>query len=472
MEPSGSKAIPQTRSSAGTFSCFYAPEDRAAGTPQTALNTARTEGRYEAEGWRYRKDGTRFWANVVIDPVKTDDGELIGFGKVTRDITERRNAQLALEKAQQALFQSQKMEAIGRLTGGVAHDFNNLLAGIIGSVEVAQRQLAEGGDVSRFLDNIMQAAERGATLTHRMLAFARQQTLELRAVDLTHLIRGIADLLQRTIGPGITIELRLPRACKPVRVDAAQLELAIMNIVVNARDAMPQGGTIVIATREEHVPPGPAILPGDYVCLSVTDTGEGMDAETLAKAPEPFFTTKGIGSGTGLGLSLVAGMAEQIGGKLILHSIKGAGTTAEIWLPVDAAQEDVPDTEADVCPSERTVQPITVLTVDDDGMILTNTAALLAGMGHNVLQAQSGSEALRILDRTPIDLLITDYAMPGMTGVELIGAAKAGWPKMPVLIVTGYASLAAESDESIPRLSKPFRSYDLAAAIEKVRSPA
>lgn len=448
------------------FSRFYAEEDRAAGVPARALETALKDGRFEAEGWRYRKDGTRFWASVVIDPVRDDGGTLIGFAKITRDLTERRQSQLALEQAQQAFFQSQKMEAIGKLTGGVAHDFNNLLAAIIGSVDLARGRLARGVDITRFLDNIMQAAERGTTLTHRMLAFARKQELELKSVPVPDLVRGMTDLLHRTIGPGVTIDTRFPLSLKPVRADPAQLELALMNLAVNARDAMPAGGTIVIAARQGQAQSGSGLEPGEYVCLSVADVGEGMSEETLVRAIDPFFTTKGVGTGTGLGLSMVVGMAEQCGGKLVLHSTEGEGTTVEIWLPVAipdplAAGDDIDLPE----PVARSVAPLRILTVDDDEIVLLNTAAMLTDLGHTVLQASSGREALARLGDSRVDLLITDHAMPGMTGADLIHAVAEEWPKLPVLLVSGYADIPQGLPAGISRLGKPFRPDDLSAVI-------
>ncbi|HST92083.1 MAG TPA: PAS domain S-box protein [Brevundimonas sp.] len=447
------------------FSRFYAPEDQAAGVPANALRTALNEGRFEAEGWRYRKDGTQFWANVVIDPVRDDHGTLIGFAKITRDLSERRESQLALEQAQQAFFQSQKMEAIGKLTGGVAHDFNNLLAAIIGSVDLARRRLAKGEDITRFLDNIMQAAERGATLTHRMLAFARKQELELQSVRLPDLVRGMADLLQRTIGPGVAIDTRFPLLLKPVRADPGQLELALMNLAVNARDAMPNGGVITIGARHETVQVRNRLTPGDYVCLWVSDEGEGMDAETLGKAVDPFFTTKGVGRGTGLGLSMVAGMAEQCGGKLVLSSEAGQGAVVEVWLPVAAADGHSPEVAAPQSQDRRVLDPLTILIVDDDEIVLTNTAAMLSDMGHSVLQAPSGSEGLRILAKSRVDLLITDFAMPEMTGADLIHAVEGGWPRLPILLVSGYAEIPEGAAVGIPRLAKPFRPHQLTAAI-------
>jgi PAS domain S-box-containing protein len=452
------------------FSRFYTDEDRAAKIPVVALSTAEREGRFEAEGWRVRKDGTRFWANVVIDAVRDETGKLIGFAKVTRDLTERRDAQRALEQAQEAFFQSQKLDAIGKLTGGVAHDFNNLLAVMIGSLDLARKRLAEGGDVTRFIDNARTAAERGATLTQRMLAFARRQELKLEIVDPTSLVRGMADLLQRTLGAGVMIETRFPLLLKPVRADPGQLELAILNLAVNARDAMPGGGTIVIGAREETLAKRNAqgLAPGSYVCLSVADEGEGMEPETMARAMEPFFTTKGIGKGTGLGLSMVHGFAEQSEGRLILHSVRGEGTTAEIWLPIaqEGAAAPAPPRPA-AAPGPRSAAGLLVLVVDDDPLVLTNTGAMLEDLGHRVIAVQSGREALDVLRERAVDLLITDYAMPHMNGAQLAEAVEAGWPKLPILVVSGYAELPTGSIMAFPKMGKPFNEDQLKAGIEE-----
>ncbi|MBO9621814.1 MAG: PAS domain S-box protein [Sphingomonas sp.] len=447
------------------FSRFYTDEDRAEGQPARALDHARNDGRFEAEGWRVRKDGTRFWASAVIDPVRDSSGTLIGFAKITRDLTERRQAQIALEQAQEAFFQAQKMEAVGKLTGGVAHDFNNLLAAIVGSLDLARRKLADGGDVSRFIDNAMQAAERGATLTQRMLAFARRQELKLETVDPAALVRGMAELLQRTIGPGIRIDTQFPLMLRPIRADPAQLELALLNIAVNARDAMPEGGRLVIAAREEHLAGGPGLKAGDYVCLSIADTGEGMDQETLERAMEPFFTTKGVGKGTGLGLSMVHGFVEQCGGRLVLRSHPGEGTVAELWLPVSedetAPQPDTAKEEAPVAATDH----LSVLAVDDDPLVLTNTAAMLEDAGHRVVQATSGRQALQLLGEGLVDVLVTDVAMPAMNGIQLAEAVQAGWPDLPVLLVSGYAELPAGGAADLPRLAKPFRQDQLVRAL-------
>jgi PAS domain S-box-containing protein len=450
------------------FSRFYLEEDRQAGVPARALATALGEGRFEAEGWRVRKDGARFWASVVIDPIRSDNGQLLGFAKVTRDLTERRDSQLALERAQRAFLQSQKMEAIGKLTGGVAHDFNNLLAAIVGSIDLAKRRAAEGKDIARFLDNAMQAADRGAALTRRMLTFARKQELQLEAVDLAVLIRGMAELLERTLGAGITIETHFPIVMKSVRADPSQLELAVMNLAVNARDAMPNGGRILIAARRAQVQLQSDLAPGEYVCLSITDEGEGMDEHTLSQAIDPFFTTKGVGKGTGLGLSMAAGMAEQFGGKLRLKSVVGEGTTVTLWLPV--ASEDAAPVAAESSSSEgaRKIKPMIVLAVDDDDIVLNNIVEMLKDLGHTVLQASSGSKALQILGQSRVDLLITDYDMPRMTGIELADAVQSGWPDMPVLVMSGYAELPAGVALRFRRLAKPFLQGELAGAISAI----
>ena len=460
------------------FSRFYTEEDRAAGLPQLGLEAAAREGRFEKEGWRVRKDGSRFFANVVIDAIHDDDGKLIGFAKITRDITERVEAQAALEKAREAFFQSQKMEAVGQLTGGVAHDFNNLLSAILGSLDLAQRRLAQGADPARFINNAIMAAERGAALTQRMLAFARRQELRLEAIDLSTLVRDMAELLERTLGTGVRVETQFPLLLKPVRGDQTQLELALLNLAVNARDAMPDGGRITIAAEARRLGAGNGqhLAPGHYVCLSVRDEGHGMDEDTLKRAMEPFFTTKGVGKGTGLGLSMVHGMAEQCGGRLMLKSRVGEGTTAELWLPVaGAAVADREDDEPAEGAPEAT-DPLVVLAVDDDQLVLMNTAAMLADLGHEVLEATSGQQALDLLADNAVDLVITDYLMPQMNGVQLAEAVDAGWPGVPVLLATGYAELPAGTGTMLPRLAKPFREDQLARAVIELagarRSPA
>jgi PAS domain S-box-containing protein len=452
------------------FSQFYTDEDRARGDPQVALDTAIREGRSEKEGWRLRKDGTKFWSHVVIDPIRDDDGKLLGFAKITRDITERKNTQASLDQAREALFQSQKMDAVGQLTGGVAHDFNNLLMAVLGSLELLRKRLPDDPQFHRLLDNAMQGASRGVSLTQRMLAFSRRQEMDFKPVDLLGLVRSMTDLLQRSIGAGTTIETRFPLSLSKVVADHNQLELALLNLSVNARDAMPEGGAIVISAREEAIagahPTG--LPPGRYVCLSVSDKGEGMSEDTLARATEPFFTTKGVGKGTGLGLPMVHGMSEQLGGRLLLKSREGEGTTAEIWLK---AAEAGAETEAETNhPAEKQGpgRALRVLAVDDDGLVLFNTTAMLEDLGHIVFEAYSGAGALEILRRQPVDLVITDQAMPGMTGMQLIDTIKAEWPDVSVILATGYAELPGGMEAKVPKLGKPFSEKDLAAILGRV----
>jgi PAS domain S-box-containing protein len=453
------------------FSKFYTEEDRASGLPIRALATAGKEGRYEGEGWRVRKDGTRFWASVVIDAIRADNGELIGFAKVTRDITERRNTQIALQAAQEQLMQSQKMEAIGQLTGGVAHDFNNLLMAVLSSLELLRKRLPEDPAIVRLLDNAAQAAERGASLTQRMLAFARRQELKAEAVDVVALVHNMADLLRRSLGKNVGVETHFPVGLSRARADANQLELALLNLAINARDAMGEGGVVKIAGSERTVATGDAGLPpGSYVVLTVSDTGHGMDAETLARAAEPFFTTKGPGKGTGLGLSLVHGVMAQLGGRLRLTSEVGSGTTAELWLPAAApvkAKEAAPGSKAE--PAMAQTARLRVLCVDDDALVLMNTGEMLRDLGHEVFEAVSGREALEIFARERIDIIITDQAMPQMTGLQLAEKIAERGP-VPVIIASGYAELPRTASV-VYRLDKPFNQRGLARAIAAAVGP-
>lgn len=449
------------------FSSFYQEQDRAAGEPQRALETARREGRFAAEGWRVRKDGTRFRASVVIDAIHDDAGDLIGFAKITRDVTERDEALHELEIAREALFQSQKMEALGQLTGGVAHDFNNLLAAIHGSLELLRKRTDADPQAQKLLDNSLMAAERGAALTQRMLAFARRQELATEHVAIDPLVAGIMDLLQRSLGPSFAVGTDFPSDLPAVAADVHQLEMALLNLAVNARDAMPDGGTILIDAEAREVAAGevPDLQPGPYVRLTVTDQGGGMDADTLARAADPFFTTKGVGKGTGLGLSMVHGFTRQLGGALQLESAPGTGTRAHIWLPVSDAGSAGPAAEAEVDLPD-TAQRRRILVVDDDAIILMNTAALLEDLGHEVIEAGSGEEALkRLVEHPGIDLIITDQAMPGMTGSQLIATVRSERPGLPVILATGYGETPADASHAVHRLGKPFGQKELQRAV-------
>ncbi len=451
------------------FSLFYTPEDRAQGGPSRTLDIARRDGRYEKEGWRVRKNGTRFFAHVVVDAIHDPDGTPLGFAKITRDITNQVRQRQELERAREQLFQAQKLEAIGQLTGGVAHDFNNLLMAVMGSLELLERRLPDDLQVRRLLNNAMEGARRGATLTKRMLAYARRQNLQEQAIDVAALVAGVQDLLVRAAGPEVLIERDTPPGLPKIRSDAVQLETALVNLIANARDAMPAGGRVRISAdvRTRGIV-SDGLMPGDYVCLAVTDTGEGMDPATLARAAEPFFTTKGIGKGTGLGLSMVQGLAQQSGGQLLLSSRRGEGTRVELWLPLarHLAPPDVRAREVPSAPVESAVpKALTILAVDDDPLVLMNTVAMLEDMGHVVIDAMSGAEALTKLHGAAIDLMITDQAMPGMSGSELARQVHELRPGLPVILATGYAELPPSGNAALPRLPKPFSQAELERAV-------
>jgi PAS domain S-box-containing protein len=448
------------------FSIFYTPEDREIGEPERALEIATRVGRFENKSWRMRKDGTRFLAHVVVDAIRGDTGSLLGFAKITRDITEAHQAQQALEKTREALFQAQKMQAIGQLSGGIAHDFNNLLTVILGNLEIVQKRMGEDAKISRLLENATQGALRGVSLTQRMLAFARRQELKTESVDIPQLVQGITGLLRSSLGPGIRVETQFPESLEPVLADSNQLELALLNLATNARDAMPDGGTVIISAEPQVVlEVGHADLPaGRYVCLSLIDSGEGMDEQTLASARDPFFTTKGLGKGTGLGLSMVHGYMEQLGGRFVLKSAKAQGTTAELWIPV--AVEGVTSKPLYPPAEPISVPRLSVLVVDDDSLVLTSTSLLLEDLGHRVISATSGTQALALFDQGEvIDLMITDMAMPQMSGAQLAHAVRLLKPDLPIILATGYAERLEGFAAQLPRLPKPFTQMNLVAII-------
>jgi PAS domain S-box-containing protein len=445
------------------FSRFYTDEDRATGLPRHALAQAAGTGRFEAEGWRVRKDGTRFWAHVVIDPIRNDLGDLVGFAKITRDITERRNATQELERAREALFQSQKLEALGMLTGGVAHDFNNLLNVITNALSVLRNRLDDPADV-RMLDAMDQAAGRGALLTAQLLAFARQQPMKPEPRDVNRVINSFEAVLRRGSRGTIRFEMALAERLPQVMVDAAQFETALLNLVVNARDATPDGGRIVLATHAVDLKQGEqgTLAAGRYVAVSVQDTGEGMAPEVASRAIEPFFTTKPTGKGTGLGLSQVYGMVQQSGGDLAIRSRVGEGTTLTMYFPALAGAAEQPAEGA----SEK------VLVVDDQPEVLEITSELFRTLGFEVLCANSGEDALQVLTRTPdLQLMFSDVVMPGMSGIQLGRKAREMVPGLKVILSSGYANPAlgegGDSLEGFQFLPKPYRMGDL---VKKLRT--
>ncbi len=455
------------------FSRFYSEEDRAAGIPGQALETARREGRFEAEGWRIRKDGSRFWASVVIDPIRDDSGVLIGFAKVTRDLTEKR----AIEDQ---LRQSQKMEAVGQLTGGLAHDFNNLLTGISGSLEMMQVRMAQGrtSDLDRYFMAAQGAVKRAAALTHRLLAFSRRQTLDPKPTNINRLLSGIEDLVRRTVGPSVEVEVVGASGLWSTLIDPNQLENAVLNLCINGRDAMPGGGKLTIETSNKWLDERAARqqdLPvGQYVAVCVTDTGTGMSPEVIAKAFEPFYTTKPLGEGTGLGLSMIYGFARQSGGQVRVYSEIGEGTTMCLYLP--RHDEDAIAEEDEGIPprSEPIGDGQVVLVIDDEPTVRMLVAEVLTESGYAVIEAVDGPAGLRLLEsNTRIDLLITDVGLPGgMNGRQVADAARVARPHLKVLFITGYAENAAigrgRLDNGMFILTKPFQMEVLASRIREI----
>jgi PAS domain S-box-containing protein len=453
------------------FSRFYTPEDRAGGMPQRALEVAATQGRFESEGWRVRKDGTRFWAHVVIDPIRNDMGQLVGFAKITRDVTERRDAAQQLEKAREALFQSQKLEALGKLTGGVAHDFNNLLNVINNSLSLLRRSEHSLADL-RLIATMEQAVKRGAALTQQLLSFARQQPLKQEPRDIDRVIGSFEAVLRRASGNGVAFDLELSHELPQVRIDVAQFETGLLNLVVNARDATPEGGRVTVATTVVDVEAGQVgVLPGGrYVVVSVRDTGVGMTPEVAARAFEPFFTTKEVGKGTGLGLSQVYGMVQQSGGDLVITSRPGEGATVSMYFPA-LVQSGAAEPAAHAA-SDR------VLLVDDEPDLLETTGELFRTLGFEVLSATSGEEALELLKRTPdLPLLFSDVVMPGMSGFELARKARALAPGIKVILASGYVAEGVAAKEggaldSFEFLPKPYRLSDLVQRLRKIERAA
>jgi signal transduction histidine kinase/CheY-like chemotaxis protein len=369
------------------------------------------------------------------------------------------------ERAQEQVRHLQKLESIGQLTGGVAHDFNNLLTAVLGNLELLRKRMPADPALDRLVDGAMQGAQRGASLTQRLLAFARRQALEPRPVDMAELVHGMHDLLRRSIGPSVHMELDLPDGLPPALADANQMELALLNLAVNARDAMNGGGALTISLDCSTTDDAQDLEEGRYVRLLVSDTGDGMDGDTLKRAIEPFFSTKEVGKGTGLGLSMIHGLALQLKGALRLFSEPGQGTRAELWLPVANGHADGAASEPAVAEHPAKRRGV-LLFVDDDFLISLSTASLLEDLGHTVIKASSGADALVVLrDGRDIDLMITDYAMPGMTGLQLAEEARRLRPDLPILLATGYADLPANAALELPRLSKPYQQRQLAEQI-------
>ncbi|MGZ5866425.1 MAG: PAS domain S-box protein [Xanthobacteraceae bacterium] len=463
------------------FSRFYTEEDRAAGVPKRALATAAREGRYEAEGLRVRKDGSAFWASVIIDPIYDDGGELVGFAKVTRDISERHKAQQALRETQEQLAVSQKMEAVGQLSGGIAHDFNNLMMIVLGNLETAQRhakQLASGGNLQRALNNAMRGAQRAAALTSRLLAFSRRQPLNPKPLDVNKFVNGAVEFLQRSLGERIEIEAVGNAGLWHIDIDANHLESALVNLAINARDSMPDGGKLTIeATNvyadEDYTRVNPEVEGGQYVLMSVTDTGTGMSRETIQRAFEPFFTTKEAGHGTGLGLSQVYGFVKQSGGHIKIYSEVGQGTSVHMYFP-RLAGRDVEQDEANDDPIAEGEANESILIVEDDSDLRSYLAEILRGLNYRVIVTVNAQSALTLLlqDDRRVDLMLTDIVMPGINGRELGRRAQELRPNLPILYMTGYSRNAVvhqgRLDEGVDLLQKPVTQAQLAARIREM----
>ena len=443
------------------FSCFYSPADQAAGRPARALRLALDDGRYEEEGWRVRKDGTFFWASVVIDPIRDDDNGLLGFAKITRDISERHEAQLHLEKVQRQLAESQKLDALGQLTGGVAHDFNNLLMVITGHIHTLKKIAGNDAKSLRAVQAIETATQRGASLTRQLLTFARRQSVKPQTIDLRDSIHSVWEVLHTGLGGAVQLRIDLDDDIWPVTVDRAELETALVNLIINARDAMPSGGSVTVRASNIHIDDG--IRKGDHVAIEVKDAGLGIPPDVITKVFDPFFTTKPIGKGTGLGLSQVHGFAHQAGGTVAVASELGKGTTFTICLP--RGQSAAAPTEEEA----RSIGSGTVLLVEDNPDVATASTGLLEQLGYSVRWVSDAEAALKELDCDGIDLVFSDIVMPGrIDGLGLARAIKQKHPDLPILLATGYSEAAQKAPAEFSILRKPYRLHELSRALSEL----
>ncbi len=438
------------------FSRFYTPVDRAAGKPARALKIARETGHYDEEGWRVRKDGSFFWASVVIDPIRNDAGELIGFAKITRDISERKAAEEKLFAMQRQLAESQKFDALGQLTGGVAHDFNNLLMIISGSIHAIRKEVA-GEKALRALQSIDGASQRAASLTRQLLTFARRQSVQPQSIKLSQRLDVLRDVLNSGLGRSVSLTIDVPDDVWNIVVDPGEFETALLNLVINARDAMPDGGSVVISAKN---------LPEKAeVAIAVEDTGVGIPDDVAAKVFDPFFTTKAVGKGTGLGLSQVHGFAHQAGGTVGLKSVLGKGTTITMCLPRATTQLT---TERDQVSLKGSG---TVLLVEDNPEVATVSTNLLEQLGYVVRWATNASAALAELEKDGIDIVFSDVVMPGkMDGIALAKTIREKKPEIPILLVTGYSSSTKDIGSQFPILRKPYQLHELSRELQKLAS--
>jgi PAS domain S-box-containing protein len=436
------------------FSRFYTPVDQAAGKPAKALKIALETGRYEEEGWRVRKNGSFFWASVVIDPIRNDAGELIGFAKITRDISERKEAEEKLLVMQRQLAESQKFDALGQLTGGVAHDFNNLLMIISGSLHVIRKDIT-GEKALRALQSIDGASQRAASLTRQLLTFARRQSVQPQSIKLSERLDVLRDVLNSGLGSTVSLTIDVADDAWNIVVDPNEFETALVNLVINARDAMPEGGSVIVSAKN--------IPEKAEVAISVEDTGVGIPDDIAEKVFDPFFTTKAIGKGTGLGLSQVHGFAHQAGGTVGLKSILGRGTTITMCLPKAATQPTPGQEQVSLKGSG------TVLLVEDNPEVATVSAGLLEQLGYNVRWASDASAALAELENNDIDVVFSDVVMPGkMDGIGLAKTIREKNPEIPILLVTGYSASAKEIGSQFAILRKPYQLHELSRELQKL----
>jgi PAS domain S-box-containing protein len=452
------------------FSRFYTEEDKTAGVPQRALAEAEMTGRFEAEGWRVRRDGSRFWASVVIDAIRDEHGELLGFGKVTRDITERRAAQRVVEETRARLAQSQKLEALGQLTGGVAHDFNNILQVISAGLTLAAKLPPNSARLGQILAEMQNAATRGADLTKQLLAFSRQAPLRPEVVNTAKEIEKAVGLFRHMLGADINIEVQLAEDLRPVRIDTGQFEVALLNLAVNARDAMSGSGTLRVRARNSVLRGEPQGLNGPFVAVSVCDTGGGIAEEVLDRIFEPFFTTKPAGKGTGLGLSQVHGFARQAGGEVTVASKVGEGTEFTVLLPAVShadAERQQPGSGQGEGELLLLSKGLRILVVDDDASVGRLTVGMLEGSGHHAIAVTDPEAALQWLTKGErFDLVLTDVLMPGgMSGIDFGREIRRRWANLPVILATGYAGDVDFIQSEFAVLHKPFTAIELTHAI-------
>jgi len=456
-----------------SFACFYSEAERAAGVPAQALRAATEQGKLETEGWRVRKDATRFWANVIIHAIRDEDGTLVGFTEITRDISERRDAQAALQRAQEQLTYAQKMESLGQLTGGVAHDFNNLLMIISGHLRIIKKLVNDDARAAQAVDAIETATRRGETLTRQLLTFSRRQRLNPVIVDLAQRVDALRAMLANSLGNAMELKARVAPDVWAVEVDSSELELALVNIAVNSRDAMPDGGVIEITVENVRLAQGdvPGDVAGDFVALTTTDEGMGIPEDILPKVFDPFFTTKRIGKGTGLGLSQVYGFAHQSGGTVTIRSAIGHGTKVTIYLPRALV------TAPEVGPQEQLVDDIVgglVLLVEDNPVVADVSATMLSELGFGVETATDARAALRAIDGDKkFDLMFSDIVMAGqMDGIALARIVRERLPDLPILLATGYSKAADAAQDEFAILRKPYQIAQLSRAIAKVMAQA